>query len=380
MKKTRNTTATWLENYNRWQIKVTNEDGVRKTFTCPTPGRKGQTECNRKADEWLEKGNRDPNLRCDKAIDQWLEDVKAVSKQKNLRGEEVYSENYLKLESVSRVRIKPVIGSCKVSKLSNDLLQDVIDSAFSDGLAKKSLQNIRGVLSNWLKYCRKKDWTKLSTEEISIPESAPTSEKQILQPDDLGKLFSIDTTSYCGKTVPEWYINVWRLAVVLGYRPGELLALERKHISGDVLMVRGSINSRNIKTSGKNENAIRDTVLPQIAQEIINNQLVLLRAAGVVSKYLFPSKDGSAAKQVSVRDNWGKYCRANGIAPVSPYELRHTYVSICSGRTNVTLGELKALVGHSRNMDTLGTYGHKIKDTDRRTAAIINDAFMDIIK
>ena len=48
-------TAIWLEKYQRWQIKV-QKDGERKTFTCPVPGRKGQIECNGKADKWLMDG------------------------------------------------------------------------------------------------------------------------------------------------------------------------------------------------------------------------------------------------------------------------------------------------------------------------------------
>ena len=57
MKKRKNE-AIWIEKRRYWQIKVTNEAGVRKTF-CSSVGlstRKGKLQAERKADEWLENG------------------------------------------------------------------------------------------------------------------------------------------------------------------------------------------------------------------------------------------------------------------------------------------------------------------------------------
>lgn len=51
----RTNTAKWIESACRWQINV-QKDGVRKTFTSAKPGRTGQREANKKADDWLEKG------------------------------------------------------------------------------------------------------------------------------------------------------------------------------------------------------------------------------------------------------------------------------------------------------------------------------------
>lgn len=51
----RTNTAKWIESAQRWQINV-QKDGVRKTFTSAKPGRTGQREANKKADDWLENG------------------------------------------------------------------------------------------------------------------------------------------------------------------------------------------------------------------------------------------------------------------------------------------------------------------------------------
>lgn len=50
--KDRTNTAAWSKSRARWELSV-QRDGVRRKFTCTTPGRNGQRECNRKADDWL---------------------------------------------------------------------------------------------------------------------------------------------------------------------------------------------------------------------------------------------------------------------------------------------------------------------------------------
>ena len=63
-----------------------------------------------------------------------------------------------------------------------------------------------------------------------------------MQPDDLIKLFSIDTTLYRNKRVHDDYINAYRFAVLTGLRPGELIGLWYGDIKGNTVNLRRSIN------------------------------------------------------------------------------------------------------------------------------------------
>ena len=65
------------------------------------------------------------------------------------------------------------------------------------------------------------------------------------------------------------------------------------------------------------------------------------------------------------RHCWKRYCEANGIEYVPPYNLRHTFVSMAK---TLPEGTIKSLVGHSRQMDTYGIYSHLIKGEKQRTA------------
>lgn len=86
--------------------------------------------------------------------------------------------------------------------------------------------------------------------------------------------------------------------------------------------------------------------------------------------------DGSEMTHDHFYRCWRRYCEANGIPPISLYELRHTYVSV---NREMPEGLKKMMVGHSRNMDTEGTYGHLIADDLAKAANYTEQAFETIL-
>lgn len=74
------------------------------------------------------------------------------------------------------------------------------------------------------------------------------------------------------------------------------------------------------------------------------------------------------------------YCiptECNNIPHVSPYEMRHTFVSVAK---NLAEGQIKSIVGHSKNMDTFGIYGHEVNSELQKTARDLDVIFAEIIK
>ena len=69
------------------------------------------------------------------------------------------------------------------------------------------------------------------------------------------------------------------------------------------------------------------------------------------------------------RQHLKRYCKSNNILYLTPYDLRHTFVSIAK---NLPEGSLKQLVGHSVAMDTCGVYAHQIDGEEKQTAKIWN--------
>ena len=218
--------------------------------------------------------------------------------------------------------------------------------------------------------------TRLYPETLTIPAGARRPEKKIVSPDGIVKLFSSDMTTWRGKPVKDWYIHAYRFAVITGLRPGELTGLEDKSdIKGSKVIVRRSINVRKEITQGKNHNAQRTFQLPEIGMEEVKAQRAMLKEAGMISPYLFPGPDGGPLVNKNFIRAWKRYCRANGIPETTLYELRHTYVSI---NKEMPEGLKKMVIGHSRDMDTEGTYGHAMAGDLKRAADYTGQA-MDAI-
>lgn len=358
--------AVWLEQYKRWQIKV-RKDGRRKTFTSPTPGRKGQLECQKKADDWLDGKIVNPAIRVSVLYDMWIAELKIATSKSHWRNYEQYGRNYT----------KKVIGGKKVASLTEQHLQDIVLYAYKNPvnkkpLSEKTLKNVVACVKAFIKYGRKNGCTMLYPENLYIPKGAAKSEKAPLQPDDLKLLFSRENTVMRGKEIAEWYIHAFRFAVVTGLRPGEINGLQKTHIKKDVCSIRGAINYYGEQTSGKNENAVRTFVMPALALDILSEQKQMLKVAGIVSPYIFPAPNGQPFKQMTYYKHWCRYRDHNGLSKRSPYEMRHTFFSA----TKTLPPELvKAMGGHGKDFDTFGIYGHEMAGEARETARLVDSVF-----
>ena len=218
-----------------------------------------------------------------------------------------------------------------------------------------------------MKYCRRRKATTLFPEGLTIPKGARKQEKHILQPNDLVKLFASEETVYRGAAVPDPLIHAYRFQVLTGLRSGELLGLEWRDISDGKVFIKRSINRDNEVTKGKNENAARCFVISESAKRELEAQREINmfgRVFGLLT-------------QDTYRCRWKAYCKHQGITPTTPYELRHTFVSIAKTPPE---GSVKALVGHSRNMDTFSTYGHMVTGEMEQTTYKIEGIFEDILQ
>ncbi|MFT9076527.1 tyrosine-type recombinase/integrase [Ethanoligenens sp.] len=355
-------TAVWMEKQKRWQINV-QKDGIRKSFYSSTPGRNGQRECNKKADDWLDGGVINDKTRVKELFDTWVEDVLKKTTGKS---------SWKQYESYGRNWICPRIGHIKIGAVNEGHLQSIIDAAFAAGLSKKTLSNIKACMMAFIKYARINKGTLLLPEVLRVPAGAREGLRTILQPADLQKLFTADTRVLRGKVVYELYVNAFRFEVVTGLRPGEVIGMDWADINDNRANVKRSINRIGEETQGKNENALRGFTLTPLAQWILHMQKVKLMALGIRSNAVFPREDGERIRQDTYYKRWVAYRNRAGIAHASPYELRHTFVSIVK---QLPEGLLKPLVGHSKDMDTYGVYSHEVQGDTDATSAMVQELF-----
>ena len=372
----RTNTARWTG--TRWRIDV-QKDGTRKSFYSSKPGRTGQREANAKADKWLTTGVSDTALRVSVVWAQYLESVKASTGTSNYDRTYKNGKNY----------IIPIVGDMKMGKLTEGKLQDVLNLAYKNGnlapggkrkstepLSKKTLQGIRATELNFIKWARKQGYTTLHEKmlDLEVPKGARSKEKHILQPDALRVLFSTDTSLLRGVPTFDDNIYCYRFIVSSGLRPGEAVGLRLGDIVGRRVSISRSVNRYDETTQGKNENAVREFEMNELTYAAYLGQRQLLKASGVPMTPDFPLFP--LVNQQSLYNHWRHYQDTNGIPHVSLYELRHTFVSMAQDLPD---GKLKALVGHSKNMDTRGTYSHRIEGEEHETATAMSAAFDKVL-
>lgn len=274
-------------------------------------------------------------------------------------------------ESHGRNYILPAVGHMRIDSITEQQWQNIINNAksvrqhlvrTSDGqLSKKTLMNLREQIVSFCKFCRRSGLIDF-TPELAIPRNRETVPKQILQPNDLARFLADRST--------DWhYLRAWQLAVLYGLRPGEVLGIQIKDIQGDTLWIRRAVNDKGKVTAGKNENAKRQEHIFPFAANLIREQI---RSRKTLSNWLFPSPKGTQPSQQASRNELQKYLSANDMPKLTPYELRHTFVSVMKSRLSEEF--VKMVVGHSESMDTFGVYGHFMHDDVAR----VGDALADV--
>ena len=87
----------------------------------------------------------------------------------------------------------------QIKKLTLLDLQAIIDNAYAQkNLSQKTLKNLRGCISGFIKYCRLGNYTNLNTADLTIPRSAKRPSKEILARSSIQTLFTKDVTQFRG--------------------------------------------------------------------------------------------------------------------------------------------------------------------------------------
>ena len=292
--------------------------------------------------------------------------------------------NWRAVDSRYRNWVKYVIGSLPLDAVRNGHIKKVMDDAFynrkapevlvqrkctkGEHMSRKALKNLRGDLSALFKYCLEYEWVSF-VPVIHIDRRAEAVGKTILQKADLDVLFSSERTTIDGQETSDPYIYAYRLQVLTGLRPGELFGLEWADIRSDYIKVDRSINTLGQVTTGKNRNARRLVPLCSGAKEALLKQW---QRTGRKGGKVFEILNGEHyCKRLK------RYCEFNGITVVTPYELRHTFISMTKG---LPPEMVKDMVGHSESMDTYGVYGHHVDGSEVVMAGMLDDAFAAVSK
>lgn len=341
----------WDEKHGKWVLTV-QKDGVRKQFVSrrKTTGKKEVTE---RAAEWYAKQGTD-NKGALKFAEVW---ALFLADYVNRNGE---NEQVVQLRSLGRVFILPALGCRPIGKLSIEDFQAVINEAKPQRkrgqLSRKYLNNLKGGLVTFNKWALARDYMEKSLAgQLYVPASAKAVGRQILQIEDIERLFS--------DRVGLWYERALLLEVLTGLRPGELLGLQLDDYKDGCLYIHRAINARGKVTKGKNKNATRFIKLPPEAEALVIEQIQKIKQLVAYSKekWLFCSKIGGTPSQVQLRRCWARLVAAHDLPEATtPYSLRHTFFTHTEAHLPDRL--IKSVFGHSTKTDSHKLYGDHVLD------------------
>lgn len=344
-------TPRWVESRQHWRLDV-QHGGVRRSFYSSDPGtRKGPAECRRKAAEWMHSQIED--VRFERAWAEFLQDYRQRNKETSARQIESRGKAHL----LRRFRLR------RLSQITRRDWQQVIYDAHKGGArAERTLRGIASLITAFCRYCVGAGYMEAVPEHLQMPRTTTRGEKSILQPDQIRLLLSPEQDNH-------YFVPIFRFLMLTGLRRGELPPLQtERDMLDDVIYVRQSLSHEGILDTPKSRDSERSIRLSQLALDQIALHLRHRAEFGIESRYIFSASDGGMLSARSISNQWRRWRAQHGIT-ISLHELRHTMISYTRQRTALSLDELKPIYGHSRQMDTDGTYVHEIAMTDAERAA-----------
>ena len=337
---------------SRWRIQA-RRDGKRYSFSSSLPGIKGRKECQLKYDNWYY-GEASGEKPVKRVCSEYLDDLAAR------RG--IDSPSYEQNEQYLRLYLLPKLGDRKMCKVTLRDWQSVINTATGRNkpLSEKTLKNLRGMIMAVVKFGYEDYQCEPLRGSLYIPKGHSKQEKEILQKEDVRRLFEPSEL---------WYHPLFCLGVLTGMRPGELLGIKVSDIQGNRIFIRRAVNARGHITEGKNENARRMIPIGKTARAILEQTIQRNADYNLRTEWVFCSADGSIGKQSAMRKQWAKL-KAERDLPGTVYSLRHTFISLMKNTMPETM--IKDIVGHSVSMPTFKTYGHYYDGEENEAAEIVD--------
>ena len=202
---------------------------------------------------------------------------------------------------------------------------------------------------------------------LYIPKGHAVKEKEILQKDDVQRLFEPSDL---------WYHPLFCFLLLTGMRPSEALGLKIGDVKEDRVYIQRGVTARRKISQGKNENARRMVPLGSLASSIIKSTIERNERYNLRTDWIFCSSDGTPGNQTRMRKQWAKLKAERNLPEgATVYSLRHTFISLMK---NVMPEQMiKDIVGHSVSMQTFNIYGHILSDEPRQAAEIIDLSFGD---
>lgn len=267
-------------------------------------------------------------------------------------------------EATLRLRILPELGRVKLSEITRNDLQDLVDRLVATGLSASAVGvTLLPLRAIYKRAIARGEIAVNPTTGLEMP-AVRGGRDRIAAPDECVKLLG---------ALGEHDRPLWATAMYAGLRRGELMALRiedvdlaagKLHVRRSWDLVEGEIGPKSIKGE-------RVVPVAAVLRDYLDEHLMSLEwTEGLV----FGSTAHSPFSPTPVRKRAGTAWKRAGLEAITLHECRHTFASLMIA-AGVNAKALSTYMGHANISITLDRYGHLMPGNEDEAAALL-DAFL----
>lgn len=301
-----------------------------------------------------------------------------------------YQEPYLSESTLSGYRyqldnyIIPALGTTPLQNLSPMQVQQFVNDIYKksplsgEALSAKTVKNVFLNLSAAMNKAFELEMIKKNPcAHITLPKVAKT-DVEIYSEEEIAKI------TKCAKGTDMEPIIM--LALGLGLRRGEMIALRWEHVdfdNGVVHIKENRVKGRDnkmITKSPKSRAGTRDIPLSPSMIAILRKEKVNFFKKqleyGVGKKkddYVLCKSDGQPYKPFTIDNKWATFTKNNSIRHIKLHGLRHTNASLLLSK-NVNPKQVQKQLGHSDYGTTMNIYAHVMQGMETEAAQKLEEA------
>lgn len=293
----------------------------------------------------------------------WLADV--VSARCSAKTLRTYSD-------VVRLHIEPELGKYEVGKLTAQHVQSLMRNKERAGLSTRTVGHIRGTLRTALNDAVRMGVVDRNVAALTDPPRRETIEREPFTVEEAKALLAATASDRIGA--------LYRLAITLGLRRGELLGLQWRDIdleAGTLRVARtlGRVGGEIVVKEPKTDRSRRTLSLGASNVTALrkhkDEQAFERKKAGSLWRetgHVFTTVIGTPIDPDNLTKLFKSQLTAAGLRDQRFHDLRHAAATLML-RDGLPVHEVSAVLGHSQTSTTLNVYSHVLPGANERASA-----------
>jgi integrase len=257
------------------------------------------------------------------------------------------------------------LGTTRVTRLTVGQVEAFLAGMAAEGLATSTIARARSVLRLALRRAQRDHGLGRNVADLATLPRGTRRVSRSMKQDQVDALLALNLDA--------WWRAFLTVAIMLGLRPGELLALlwEDINLDGGVIRIRhslkkvdGVLTPADLKTPASKRTLRMPARVIAVLRAHRRQQAAARLALGAAytdHSLVFCDEAGEPCSRFHVRYMIRKFCKEAGIPQFTTRETRHTFVSVLSD-SGTAVERIADAVGHSSSRVTTDVYRHQLAD------------------